>query len=166
MPSRLGGAYQHDVTPTDTYQILNGDDLINPLIASDKTMTLPLITGLGPDDRKKIIGNDANSVGLATYAAASGDAVRGTAIMNPGQYVEIFAEGRTWTIGVGGTATSASSTADSKGVSAGTRASVADSKAVSDSVIASANDSNATSRSVSNSTVISSLTSRVSSKGN
>lgn len=161
MPSRLGTSYQHEVAPTDTYAILNGDDVIRPLIASDKTMTLPLITGLGPDDHEKIIGNDSNSVGNATYAATSPDTVRGQAVVLPGQYVKIYGEGGVWIIGVGGTAATASSTADSKGISAGTRASVADSKSVSNS----ANISVADSKGVSDSVVISSLTSRVSSKG-
>lgn len=130
MGTRLGTDYQHEVAPIDTYQILAGDDLINPLIATDKTLTLPLISSLGPDDKKKIIGNQSGSAGLATYAAASGNTVRGTAVMNPGQYVEIYAQGGVWTIGVGGTATSQSSTADSKAVSA---ASAANSKDLSQS---------------------------------
>lgn len=165
MGTRLGTPYQHEVAPTDTYTVLNGDDVIRPLIASDKTMTLPLISSLGPDDHEKIIGNDASSVGNATYAANALDSVRGQAVVLPGQYVKIYGEGGVWIIGVGGTAATAASTADSKGVSSGTRASVADSKAVSDSVIASTNDSTGTSRATSNSVVISSLTSRVSSKG-
>lgn len=175
MGSRLGTPYQHEVAPTDTYTVLNGDDVIRPLIASDKTMTLPLISSLGPDDHEKIIGNDASSVGNATYAANALDSVRGSAVVLPGQYVKIYGEGGVWIIGVGGTAATAASTADSKGVSAGTRASVADSKAVSDSVLASTADSKgvsggtaasgATSAATSNSAVISSLTSRVSSKG-
>ena len=165
MGTRLGTPYQHEVAPTDTYTVLNGDDVIRPLIASDKTMTLPLISSLGPDDHEKIIGNDASSVGNATYAANALDAIRGQAVVLPGQYVKIYGENATWIIGVGGTAATAASTADSKGVSSGTRASVADSKAVSDSVIASTGDSTATSRATSNSAVISSLTSRVSSKG-
>ena len=130
MGTRLGTDYLHEVAPTDTYQILAGDDLINPLIASDKTLTLPAISSLGPDDKKKIIGNQSGSVGLATYAAASGDSIRGTAVMNPGQYVEIYPSGRIWTIGVGGTANANASTADSKAVSA---ASAANSKDLSQS---------------------------------
>lgn len=130
MGTRLGTDYAHEVQPTTTYQVLAGDDIINPLIASDFTMTLPAISSLGPDDKKKIIGNQSGSAGLATFAAASGDSVRGTAVMNPGQYVEIYPTGRIWTIGVGGTANANASTADSKAVSA---ASAANSKDLSQS---------------------------------
>lgn len=122
MGTRLGTDYAHEVQPTDTYQILAGDDIINPLIASNKTLTLPAVASLGPDDKKKIVGNQSTSVGLATYAAASGDSIRGTAILSPGQYLEVYVQGRTWTFGVGGTATSEASAAQSAAVSAASQA--------------------------------------------
>lgn len=143
MGSRLGSDYQHEVVPTNTYTIKKGDDVIIPLISSNKTMTLPPIPSLGPDDKEKIIGNDASSTGDAAYAAASGDSIRGVSTMLPGQNARIVANGRTWTVFGGvvdsGTGTTNTSTADSKAVSSGAQASlnksVADSQNTSQSLL-------------------------------
>lgn len=156
MGTRLGTDYQHEVAPTNTYTILKGDDVIMPIIATGKTLTLPLISALGPDDKEKVIGNDASSAGNATYAAASGNTIRGLAVMLPGQAGRVVAVGTVWTVfGAvvdSGTGTTATSVADSKGESASTRA-------LSNSTVASTNLSTAGSQNTSQSTLLSFATS-------
>lgn len=149
MGTRLGTDYAHYVAPTDTYQALKGDDVIMPIISSGKTITLPPIASLGPDDKEKIIGNDSTSTGNATYAAASGDSIKGLAVMLPGQSGKAVVQGRHWVVfgavvdsGTGTTATSA-----------------ADSKAVSNSAVISQNLSTTGSQNTSQSTLLSFATS-------
>jgi len=126
MGTRIGTDYAHRAEPIDTYQALKGDDIIMPLIATGKTITLPAISSLGPDDKEKIIGNQSGSAGNATYAAASGDAIEGLAVFLPGQNARITALGRKWESFGGvvdsGTGTTATSVADSKAVSAASMA--------------------------------------------
>lgn len=155
--SRLGSDYQKEVAPTNTYQILKGDDVIIPIIATGKTFTLPQISSLGVDDREKIIGNDSTSAGNATYAAFSGDTLVGLTVMLPGQLANIRAiDGLRWAVVSAvvdsGTGTTATSVADSKGESASTRA-------VSNSTVISTNLSTTGSQNTSQSTLLSVATS-------
>lgn len=140
MGTRLGTDYAHYVAPTNTYQALKGDDIIMPVISTGKTITMPAISSLGPDDKEKIIGNDSTSAGNATYAAASGDSIKGLAVMLPGQSGKAVVQGRSWVVfGAvvdSGTGTTATSVADSKAESA---VSTANSKAASNSVVGSTN---------------------------
>lgn len=145
--SRLGSPYQKSVaTQTDNYTILHGDDFIPFNIATPKTATLPTAGSCNGDDTEKVIVSLGTSGDTLTIAAAAGDSLTGVSTLTAGLGVHIFKSGPTsWTaeaaFSAEGLTVPTISTADSKGVSAGTRASVADSKAVSDSVLISTADS-------------------------
>lgn len=178
--SRLGTPYQKSVaTQTGDYQILHGDDFIPFNIAGAQTATLPTAGSCIGDDGDKVIANLGTSGGTLAVAAPSGDTLTGASSLAPGTAVHAFKAGpNAWTaespFSAEGLTTATISTADSKGVSAGTRASVADSKAVSDSVLtstadskgtsggtaASVADSSASSKATSNSTLISTADSK------
>lgn len=145
--SRQGTPYGVQTpTKTDSYTILKGDDLILFNIATAKNATLPAAATCNGPDGDKVIANLGTSADTLTLLAASGDSIVGASTLAPGTAVALHKGGpNIWTadspFSAEGLTTSTISTADSKGVSAGTRASVADSKAVSDSVLTSTADS-------------------------
>jgi epidermal growth factor receptor substrate 15 len=164
MPNRLGTPYQNDVHITDDYTAAITDDaLIATSIAGGKTLTMPdPRTCTGDNARKKIV-NLATSGGTLTLATASGT-IMGAASLAVGEATTIESDGvATWTaqskFSAEGLEINSISTADSKGVSGGTRASVADSKAVSGSLNTSTADSKAVSNSINTSTADSKSTS-------
>lgn len=183
--SRLGTPYQQSTaTKTGDYTILHGDDFIPFNIAGAQQATLPTAASCIGDDVEKVVANLGTSGGTLTVAAAAGDTLTGASSLAPGTAVHIFKAGpNAWTaespFSAEGLTSGTISTADSKGVSAGTRASVADSKAVSDSVLtstadskgasagsgASVADSSASSRAASGSTLISTADSKGTSAG-
>src|SRR5437868_4389922 len=143
MGSRLGTPYQQSVaTQTGDYAILHGDDFIPFNIAGAQTATLPTAASCNGPDAEKVVANLGMSGGTLTLAAAAGDTLTGASSLTAGQAVHVFKGGpNSWTaeapFSAEGLTSGNISTADSKGVSAGTRASVADSKAVSDSLLTS-----------------------------
>lgn len=145
--SRLGTPYEVQTpTKTDNYTILRGDDLILFNIATAKNATLPAAGDCNGSDGDKVVANLGTSADTLTLVAAAGDSIVGASTLAPGTAVTLRKGGpNIWTadspFSAEGLTTATISTADSKGVSAGTRASVADSKAVSDSALASTADS-------------------------
>lgn len=148
---RLGTAYQRStISQTTDYTILVSDDFIPFNIVGAQTATLPSAAACIGDNIEKVVANLGTSGGTLTLAAAAGDTLTGASSLTAGQAVHIFKAGpNAWTaeapISAEGLTTGTISTADSKGVSAGTRASVADSKAVSVSTLTSTAQSTATS---------------------
>lgn len=193
MASRLGTPYQNQVNATGNVTVGVTDDAIIATSGFPATITLPDPATCKGDDARKFIGNLSTSGGTATLATAAGTIVGASSLL-VGEALFVNSNGlNTWgaenKFSAEGLTSATISTADSKGVSSGTRASVADSKAVSDSVLASTADSKgvsagtagstadskgvssgsvasvADSKALSGSVVTSSLTSRVSSKG-
>lgn len=167
--SRLGTDYQQSAaTQTGSYTVLHGDDFIPFNIAGGQTATLPLAATCRGNDTEKVIANLGTSGGTLTLAAGAGDSLVGASSLAPGTAICIKKAGpNTWQadspFSAEGLTNTTISTADSKGVSAGTRASVADSKAVSDSVLTSTADSKGVSAGTGASTADSSATSRATS---
>lgn len=145
--TRLGTPYERQTpTKTDSYTILPGDDLILFNIATAKNATLPAAADCNGSDGDKVIASLGTSGDTLTLVPASGDSIVGASTLAPGTAVALHKGGpNIWTadspFSAEGLTTASISTADSKGVSSGTRASVADSKAVSDSVLTSTADS-------------------------
>lgn len=145
--SRIGTAYQKSVaTQTTDYTILHGDDFIPFNIAGAQTATLPSAGSCIGDDGEKVVANLGTSGAALALVAPAGDTLTGASSLTAGQAVHVFKAGpNAWSaeapFSAEGLTTATISTADSKGVSAGTRASVADSKAVSDGTGASTADS-------------------------
>lgn len=173
----LGNYDQQTRHITDNYTIDKDDDaVIATSIAGGKTATLPDAKTCRGEKARKLIANLATSGGTLTIASAVANQIVGTTSLAAGE--SIIVESDEMSYWVAGSSFSAEgltagtiSTADSKGVSAGTRASVADSKALSVSDLTSTADSkgasSGTRASVADSKAlsVSTLTSTADSKG-
>jgi hypothetical protein len=134
--TRLGTPYQNTVTPTINYSVQVSDDVVLCTNTAPQTVTMPLAAKCVGDDSSKVIANLSASTQNVTIAPSAGDAISGSLTLTPGQSLVLRSAGAKQWVGetpfsAEGLFTAATSTADSKGVSAGVLASTASSATVS-----------------------------------